>query len=910
MRPLRATWIRFRNSFRSRKLNHDLDDELTAHLELHISDNLRAGMTPVEARRKALIKLGGLDQTRDDYRAAAGFPFLESLLQDARFAIRTLRKSPGFTAVAVLTLGLGIGANTGIFTILHQVLLQRLPVPHPEQLVLLYGPGPRQGHVSSDESHTDGAESFSYPMYLNLRDRNEVFLGLAAKDSATVNLSFHGSTEQADADVVTGNYFDTLGVRAAFGRTLEPADSATVGGNPVVVLSYAYWKNHFAGDLAILNQTLLVNNRPMTIVGVVQSGFEGIQRGFVPQVYIPITQPLSSEPAGFENHKDYWIKLIGRLKPGVTLQRAQVGLAPLYGALLRDELPLQTGWNDTEKAQFLDKKIVFRPGARGRPILEASAGPQLVALMCLVAAVLFIACANVAGLLTARGAVRQREIGARLSLGASRARLIRQLIVESLLLSTAGTLLGLLIANFTSSALARFADENGIATGLSGALNTPVLLFACALTFLCGILFGVAPALRATRVELVSTLKEQTGTLASASSNTRLRKALVVCQVAMALLLVTGAGAFARSLYNVKHIDLGLHPSRVLQFTVAPLLNGYDQTRTFTFFRALEDRISALPSILSISAAQEPLIADSDRGSNVTVEGESPAEAGSRHALRNAIAPGHFSNLGIPLLKGREFSRADGTGSPKVAIINESFAKTFFPATDPVGRHMKFGGGSGTLHMEIVGVVKDSHHSGVKEQIQPFVYIPYSQEKNVGALTFYVRTTQDPLTVAAAVRHAVSELDSSLPVADLRTFERQIDRQFATDRLIALLAGIFGALAAVLAAIGIYGLLAYTVAQRTREIGIRMALGADARLIVALLLKDVAVLIVVGVILGLPVSYALGRLIDSLLYSAKTFEFLGVVGALALLLLVTLLASYLPARRATRVDPLVALRYE
>jgi predicted permease len=910
MRPLRAIWIRFRGLFRTSALHRDLDAELASHLELHAADNVRAGMSPAEARRTALVKLGGLEQTKDNYRYAAGFPILESILQDVRFAVRTLRKSPGFTSVAVLTLGLGIGANTGIFTILHQVLLQRLPVPRPEQLVLLYNPGPRRGHVSSDESHTDGAESFSYPMYLNLRDRNEVFQGLAAKDTATVNLSFHGSTEQADADLVSGNYFDTLGVRAAFGRTFAPADSATVGGNPVVMLSYAYWKNHFAGDRGLLNQTLLVNNRPMTVVGIVQPGFEGIQRGFVPQVFIPITQPLSSEPGGFQDHKDYWIKLIGRLAPGMTLQRAQVGLAPLYGALLRDELPLQTGWNDTEKAQFLDKKLVLRPGARGRPILEASAGPQLVALMCLVAAVLFIACANVAGLLTARGAVRQREMAARLSLGASRARLIRQLIVESLLLSTAGTLLGLLIASFTSSALARFADENGIATGLSSALNTPVLLFACALTLLCGILFGVAPALRATRVELVSTLKEQTGTLGSGSSHTRLRKALVVCQVAVALLLVTGAGAFARSLYNVKHIDLGLRPSHVLQFSVAPLLNGYDQTRSFNFFHALEDRISALPGVLSVSAAQEPLIADSDRGSNVTVEGEPPAEAGSRHTLRNAIAPGHFSNLGIPLLKGREFTRADGTDSPKVAIINETFGQAFFHATDPLGRHMKFGGRSGPLNMEIVGVVKDSHHSGVKEQIQPFVYVPYSQEKNIGALTFYVRSAQDPVAVATSVRHAVSELDSSLPVADLRTFERQIDRQFATDRLIAALAGIFGALSAVLAAIGIYGLLAYTVAQRTREIGIRMALGADARLIVALLLKDVAVLIAVGVILGLPVSYALGRLIDSLLYSAKAFEFLGIAGALSLLLLVTLIASYLPARRATRVDPLVALRYE
>jgi putative ABC transport system permease protein len=355
---------------------------------------------------------------------------------------------------------------------------------------------------------------------------------------------------------------------------------------------------------------------------------------------------------------------------------------------------------------------------------------------------------------------------------------------------------------------------------------------------------------------------------------------------------------------------LGFHPAHVLQFRVAPQLNGYDQARSFAFFRSLEDRIAALPGVLSLSSAQEPLISDSDRGSNVTVEGEPPALAGSRHVMRNAIGPGHFSNLGIPLLKGREFSRADGTDSPKVAIVNEAFAKTFFPGTDPLGRHMKFGAGTTPLNMEIVAVVKNSHHSTVKEEIQPFVYIPYSQEKDVGALSYYVRTSQDPLTLATTVRQSVAELNSSLPVTDLRSFEEQIDRQVAPDRLIATLAGIFGALAALLAAIGIYGLLAYTVTQRTREIGVRMALGADARRVGDLILKDVAVLMGIGVFLGLPLAYALGRLIDSLLYGARAFEFLGIASSLAVLLIVALAASYFPARRATHVDPMTALRYE
>jgi len=896
--------------FRATQLDREFQAEMLAHLQFATEENLQHGMSPAEARRNALIQFGGPQQSKEEHREARSLPLLESLLQDIRYAFRVLCKSPGFTAVAVLTLALGIGANTGIFTILREVLLQQLPVPHPEELVLLYSPGPKQGHVSSDEEGTEGSESFSYPMYLDLRNRNEVFAGLAAKDTDFVSLAFHGNTERAQADVVTGNYFQTLGVTSAMGRTFEPADSAAPGGSPVVMLTYAYWKTRFGGDPGILNQTLLVNDRPMTVVGVVRPGFDGIQRGFVPQLYIPITMPLTSVPTGLEDHKDYRIKLIGRLKPGMSRERAAAGLAPLYSALLREELPLNTGWNDNDKSQFLARSLVLHDGARGRPLLQNAAGAQLIALMCLVGAVLFIACANVAGLLTARGAVRQREIGIRFSLGATRARLIRQLIVESFLLSLTGAILGLAIASWTSSALVRFASDNGIADGLSGSLSVPVLAFTCALAILCSVLFGLAPALRATRVELVSTLKEQSGALASGLSHTRLRQALVIFQVALALLLVTGAGGFARSLYNVQHVNLGLQPSHVLQFRVAPQLNGYDQMRTFGFFHSLEDRIGALPGVVSLSSALEPLISDSDRGSNVTVEGEPPALAGSRHVMRNAIGPGHFSNLGIPLLKGREFTRADGTDAAKVAIVNETFVKTFFQNTDPVGRHMKFGAGNGPLNMEIVAVVKDSHHSGVKEEIRPFVYIPYLQEKNVGALTFYARTSRDPLNLASSVRQAVSALDSSLPIVDLRSFDQQIDRQLATDRLIATLAGIFGVLAALLAAIGIYGLLAYTVSQRTREIGVRMALGAGASLVRGLILKDVALLMGIGVLLGLPLAYALGRLIDSLLYGAKAFEFLGIASALAVLLAVALAASYFPARRATRVDPMTALRYE
>ncbi len=835
---------------------------------------------------------------------------MEALWQDIKYGFRMLGKNPGFTAIAVVTLALGIGANSGIFSVMRQVLLQRLPVPHPEQLVLLYSPGPKSGHVSADEG--DGSESFSYPIYRHLHDRNSVFAGLAAMAHFPVSLAFRGQTERANSEIVSGSYFATLGVHPALGRLLQDSDTAVEGSNPVVVLGYGYWQKRFGGDNGLLNQTLLVNSQVMTIVGVVQAGFNGIQPGSIPDVYVPITMKPVITPNwnGLNDHKDYWVKLIGRLKQGTSAGQAIAGLAPVYHALLESELPLNSGMSEQKKKQFVQKQIVLRNGSRGRPILENDTGQKLLTLMGMVGLVLFIACANVAGLLTARGAARQKEISVRASLGASRWRLVRQLVIESCLLAMAGAALGLVLASWLDRALVHFASANGIANGLSDSLNVPVLWFTVGLALFCGVLFGVAPALSATRVQLATTLKEQAGGLSSGLKHTRLRKALVVWQITLTLLLVTSAWGFVKSLYNLKHVDLGLRPDHVLQFAVAPQLSGYDQARDLVFLRELEDDVAALPGVTSISGAEEALLEDSDRGSNITVEGVPEDFADAQDVWWNAIGPGHFSNLRIPLLSGREFTRQDGPDDPQVAIINETMAKRFFPRGQAIGKRMKFGSGSDPLNIEIVGVVGDSRHGTVKERSRPFFYIPYVQQKTIQAMNYYVRTANDPGALASSVRQVVNGLDANLPVYDMRTFEEQIDQQISGDALVAFLALAFGGLAAILAAMGIYGLLAYSVTQRTREIGLRMALGAEPKRLGRMLFAEVLKMNGVGILLGIPLAYGLSKLVSAMLYGVQAFGIASVCVALVALLAVSGIATFAPVRRAMRIDPMTALRYE
>ncbi len=836
---------------------------------------------------------------------------MQTLKQDLRYGLRMLVKSPGFTAVAVLTLALGIGVNTAIFSLLNQVLLRALPIHEPDQLVILSSPGLRLGHVYSD-TH-DGAQAFSYPMYKDLRDHNEIFSGLLARHNISLNISYQGQTERADGELVSGNYFDTLGVGAAIGRTFSLEDDITPGAHTVAVLSHGFWSRRFASDPAILNQTMTINGQAMTIIGVARAGFTGVQVGQTPDIFIPITMKAQMTPTwdGLSDRRDYWLNILGRLHAGVSPEQATSAMAALYRGLLESELPLQSGISAQDSERFVNKQLLLGDGSRGRQILQADTRAPIVTLMGMVGFVLLITCANLASLLITRAVARQKEIAVRQALGASRWRLIRQLLVESLVLSIAGGLLGLLVAVWTLAGLLQWIPPSQGMGGLSTELDLNLLAFNFGLAVLTGIFFGLIPALKATRTNLVTALKDQGKNVSAGASHSGLRKGLVVVEVALTMVLLVAAGLLARSLYNLRKVDIGIRTDRILAFSISPELNGYTPARSLALFDQMGDALAALPGVEMASSAQLGVFSGSSMGGGITVEGYTPSEGEDMHAFRNNIGPGYFATLGAPLVAGREFTRQDTAQSQKVVVISESIARSYFSDSNPIGRRMRFGSGRGRpLDLEIVGIVKDSKHANVRNEPEKFVYSPYAQRPGVGEMTFYVRTAQEPGQMAATLREEVARLDASLPVFDMRTLREQIDESIFSDRLMAMLSSAFGLLAALLAAIGIYGVMAYSVTQRTQEIGIRVALGAQPGNVLSMIVRQGMTLVVIGVAIGLGGAFALTRLLSDLLFGVSANDPVTFAAIAVLLAAVALMACYIPARRATRVDPMVALRYE
>jgi len=834
---------------------------------------------------------------------------MDTLLQDLRYAFRTLIKNPSFTAIAVATLALGLGANTAIFSLTDQILLKVLPVQKPDELVVLRADGPKSGRVSSDG---DVGNSFSYPMYQDLRDKNEVFAGLLARYPVSLSVAGEGQTERADGELVSGNYFEVLGVMPALGRVFTQDDDMAPGANPVIVLSHGYWVRHFGGDANILNKTLVVNGQSMTVVGVSRAGFTGVQVGQTPDVFIPMMMKPQITPAwdGLKNHKDFWLAILGRLKPGLSAKRAEAAFAPAYRAILEAELPLMGKWSAETQQKFLDQKLQMTPGAQGRQILQRDAQTPLLVLLGMVGLVLLIACGNVANLLMARGASRQREIAIRMAVGAGRFRLVRQFLVESLLLSFLGGVVGFAVASWTLGLLVASIPSSVGALGLSPELDLRMLGFNLSLALVTGLLFGLAPAFRATRLNLESTLREQGSSVSGSLSQVRFRKGLVVSQIVLTTVLLVGAGLFARSLNNLERMDLGVRAEHLITFSIAPEQNGYTPVRSVALFDQLRESLSALPGVTVVSAAEIPVFTDSNSSSNITAEGYTPQDDEDTNVYHNYVGPDYFSALGIPLIAGREFNRGDTSNGEKTAIVNETMAKRFFAGREAVGSRFTFGSGNVHPDIQIVGIVKDSKHGSVREKARPFVYIPYSQQKTIGRLTYYIKTQQGLGQMAATLRREVQHLDSNLPVFDLKTLDQQIDESLFADKFLTSLSLSFALLAAVLAVIGLYGVMAYTVTRRTREIGIRMALGASRGNVSWLILREVVVLAAIGLVIGLPAAYALGHVTESLLYGVKVSDPIVFAGAALLLSSGTLLGGYLPARRAATTDPLKALRCE
>ena len=821
-----------------------------------------------------------------------------------KYAFRSLRKNLGFSLIVILTLGFGMGANAAIFSLMDQVLLRRLPVRDPSQLVFLDGPGAFQGR-------TFNRMTFSYPMYKDFRDRNEVFTGLLARFPTAMTIAWEGRSERINGDIVSGNYFDVLGVRPALGRVFNDADDRTPGAHPVAVLSYGFWQRRFGGDPAVLDRTLVVNGHPMTIVGVSAAGFNGIQVGSNSDVVVPMMMKAQMTPTwnDLDNRRSRWVTIMGRLKPGVTAEAAEVQLNVVYKPINEEEVKAIPNASETFRQRFVSKHLDVLTAGTGLSDMRTQFSTPLVVLMCMVGVVLLIACANVANLLLARSTSRQKEIAVRLALGASRARIARQHFIESLILAGAGAVVGLVLAVVTGRLLLAALPGDPASQALTATPDLRVVAFTLLLAVVTALVFGIGPALSATRPAVVSALKDEAGSVVGGGRQARVRRALVVGQVALSMLLLAGAGLFARSLFNLRAVDAGFPVESLLTFSIDPTLSGYDAARMQSLFEQTQDALTAIPGVRSASMSEIGAFTGNEWGQTVKIDGYQPKEDEDMNPHVDGIGPRYFETLGVPLVSGREFKPSDTLGAPKVAIINETMAKQFYGNTSPVGRRMGFGR-SNAIDIEIVGVARDLRTVQLNQKPVRFVYIPYRQDDSVTQLTYVASIQGSPDIAAAAVRQAVQRLDPNLPIFDLKTMTAQVSESLYIQRMVAALSVTFGALATMLAAIGLYGVMSYAVARRTREIGIRMALGAERGKVMWLVLKEVAVLAAIGVAAGLAGAFYLTRQVQSQLFGLSPHDPATLIGAVVLLLLVALVAGFVPARRATTIDPLVALKAE
>jgi len=828
-----------------------------------------------------------------------------------KLAFRTLFKTPFVTAIAVISLALGIGANAAIFSLFDQILLKSLSVQEPERLVNFSAPGPKPGSQSCN-SAGDCDEVFSYPMFMDLQAAQAGFSGIAAHRLFGANLAHTLQTISGEGVMVSGSYFPVLGLQPALGRLLSPSDDQGFGENYVAVLSYQYWETQLGADPGVVNTVLTINGQPMTIVGVAPRGFKGTTMGSNPSVFVPVTMHELMEPGwnGFENRRRYWAYLFGRLAPGVTLEAARAEIGTIYQGIVNEvEAPLQDGMSDQTMARFRAKEIGLVEGPQGQSSMNREAKVPLTLLLSITGIVLLITCANIANLLLARGAHRSQEMAIRGSLGAGRVQLLTQLLSESLLLAILGGLASLLVATWTLGLIASFMPPEATEI-IALELSPAVILFTAALAIGTGVLFGLYPALHSTRPDLVTALKASSGQPSGARSAARFRTSLVTAQIALSMALLVAAGLFTKSLMKVSRIELGMATENIVAFGISPELNGYEPERSKALFQRAEEELAAIPGVTGVTAAMIPVLSGSNWGTDVRVEGFECGPDTDCNGRFNIVGTGFFSTLGMPLVAGREFEEGDALEAPLVAVINETFARKFgLDPRDAVGRFMSRSG-SDELNIQIVGVVEDAKYSEVKQEIQPLFFTPYRQNESLGFISFYVRTGLDPAHLLRAIPEVLKGLDPNLPVEDLKTLEQQARESVFLDRMISTLSAAFALLATLLAAIGLYGVLAYTVAQRTREIGLRMALGAAGPMVRGMILKQVFWMVPIGGVVGMAGAFALGRGAQSLLFEMEGNDPLVFAASAVLLAMVALGAGYVPALKASKVDPMKALRYE
>jgi len=827
---------------------------------------------------------------------------------DFRFAVRGLFRSPLFSIVAILSLTLGIGANTAIFTLIDQILLRKLPVKSPEELVMLYQQGAHNGSNMGSRMH-------SYPIYQEYQKRAEPLAEVICRRLTEASVSIDNQTERLEAEMVSGNFFTMLGVPPALGRVFSSTeDDQVYQGHPVVVLSYDYWVRRFSRDPGVVGRKILVNDYPMTIVGVSAAGFGGIDPARSPQIRVPVQmKPVMVPEWGWVHMDDpraRWVQVFARLKPGWTVKSAQAPLQTLFTQIRAQEmtLPGAKDWSPYAREQFMKGRLLVEASAVGYSPLRNDFSTPLLVLMCMVGLVLLIACANVANLLIARGFMRQREIAVRLSLGASRRHLVRQLLAESLVLSAAGGVLGVGLAVALTRGLLAFVPSNGQPMLIQPWPDARILGFTLVLTFTTGIVFGLLPALRASRPDPWTTLKDTVGAIAGAGGSLFLRKGLVAAQVALSFLLLFGAGLFVRSLQNLKATDTGVAIDNLVTFQLSPALSGYDNQRAWSFYEQLLEKLRAAPGVKSAALAGVPILSGDEWDNRMGVEGHPPADGEDMQAFMNSLSPGYFAAMGIPLLEGRDFNRLDAAEKTRVAIVNRRFAEHFFPGKSALGKHIGNGTGpKSKLDIEIIGVVDNALYEGPREGIRRQVYVPHWGKSSS---VFYVRTAAASSSAYNVIRNEVRLLDAAMPVYSMKTLEAQLDETLLTDHLIALLAAGFGLLATVLASIGLYGVMAFVVARRKKELGIRLALGADPGGVVWMVMREVLLLLAIGLAIGIPAAMGLGQFVAAQLYGIQARDPWIAGATVVLLAVVSAAAGLIPATRASRIDPILALRYE